>query len=93
MFFRKASPQTEGRRHADPGIKFSPEYCCDLGRCRCVRANARVMVCGALHAAVVVTIEVARRAIAPMSAQPHTTHSRRAPTGAYATPGCHVGCC
>ena len=24
MFFRKASPQTEGRRYADPGIKFSP---------------------------------------------------------------------
>ena len=24
MFFRKASPQTEGRRHADHGIKFSP---------------------------------------------------------------------
>ena len=25
MFFRKASPQTEGRRHADPLIKTSPE--------------------------------------------------------------------
>ena len=26
MFFRKASPQTEGRRHTDHGIKFSPVY-------------------------------------------------------------------
>ena len=25
MFFRKAPPQTEGRRHADPGIKTWPE--------------------------------------------------------------------
>ena len=24
MFFRKAPPQTEGRRYADPGIKTSP---------------------------------------------------------------------
>ena len=33
MFFRKASPQTEGRRHAHHGIKFSPvsqEYSLDL---------------------------------------------------------------
>ena len=34
------------------------------------------MVCGALHAAVVVAIEVARRAIAPMSA--HAAGGRQA---------------
>ena len=43
------------------------EFCRALGRCRCVRARARAMVCGALHAAVVVAIAVARCAIAPMS--------------------------
>ena len=34
------------------------------------------MVCGALHAAVVVAIEVARRAIAPMSAHAAGGHRR-----------------
>ena len=62
------------------------EFCRALGRCRCVRASARAMVCGALHAAVVAAIEVARRAIAPYE-------RARAPTGAYARPGCHVGYC
>ena len=43
------------------------EFCRDSGCCRCVRARTRVVPCGALLAAVEVAIEVARRAIAPMS--------------------------
>ena len=32
MFFRKASPQTEGRRHADPGIKLPPDHSAQITR-------------------------------------------------------------
>jgi hypothetical protein len=52
------------------------EFCRDPGRCRCVRARARAGPCGALHAAAEVAIEVARRAIAPMSAHAASGHRR-----------------
>ena len=52
------------------------EFCRDLGRCRCVRARARTEPCGALLAAAEVAIEVARRAIAPMSVARAGGHRR-----------------
>ena len=72
-------------RRAVRGVCF--EFCRDLGRFRCVRAISLAVVCGALHAAVVVAIEVARGAIAPMSVRVAGGHRRARTRG----PGVMLG--
>ena len=62
------------------------ESCCKPGRGRCVRDEARPVMCGVSHAAAVLASEDARRAIAHGSAR----RAGRVPIGATAGPECHV---